>query len=41
MAESMGVPASRVDSVGDIADAIQAGIQSGKPNLIEIPVAEK
>ena len=40
MAESMGVPASRVDSVSDIADAIQAGIKSGKPNLIEIPVRE-
>lgn len=40
MAESMGVSAKTVDRVGDIADAIQAGIRSGKPNLIEIPVSE-
>ncbi len=38
LAASMGVPASRVDSVGDIAAAVEAGIRSGKPNLIEIPV---
>ncbi len=40
MANSMGVPASRVDRASDIAAAIQAGIQSGLPNLIEIPVKE-
>ena len=38
MAQSMGVPASRVDRASDIAAAIQAGIASGMPNLIEIPV---
>ena len=38
MAQSMGVPASRVDRASDIAAAIQAGIASGIPNLIEIPV---
>ena len=38
MAQSMGVPASRVDRASDIATAIQAGISSGMPNLIEIPV---
>ena len=41
MSESMGVPALRVASAGDIADAIRAGLKSGKPNLIEIPVTEK
>ena len=38
MAQSMGVPAIRVDRASDIAAAIQAGIASGMPNLIEIPV---
>ncbi|RLB76490.1 MAG: thiamine pyrophosphate-binding protein [Deltaproteobacteria bacterium] len=38
MAQSMGVPASRVDRASDISAAIQAGIASGMPNLIEIPV---
>ncbi len=40
MANSMGVPARRVDRAGDIAEAIQAGIASNLPNLIEIPVTE-
>ncbi|MFK5926657.1 MAG: thiamine pyrophosphate-binding protein, partial [Desulfuromusa sp.] len=34
MAQSMGVPASRVDRASDIAEAIKAGIASGVPNLI-------
>jgi len=38
MAQSMGVPAIRVDCASDIAEAIKAGIASGMPNLIEIPV---
>ncbi|MDA3903390.1 MAG: thiamine pyrophosphate-binding protein, partial [Desulfuromusa sp.] len=38
MAQSMGVPARRVEKASDIAEAIQAGIASGLPNLIEIPV---
>ncbi|MCF6266504.1 MAG: thiamine pyrophosphate-binding protein [Desulfuromusa sp.] len=40
MATSMGVPACRVERAGDIAEAIQAGIKSGLPNLIEVPVTE-
>ncbi len=38
LAQSMGVVAHRVDRAGDIAEAVQAGIASGLPNLIEIPV---
>ncbi len=38
LAQSMGVTACRVDRADDIAAAIQAGIASGQPNLIEIPV---
>ena len=40
LAASMGVEATQVTSVGDIASAVEAGIKSGKPNLIEIPVRE-
>lgn len=40
MAASMGVPARRIDRAADISEAIQAGIQSGLPNLIEILVSE-
>ena len=38
LAQSMGVTACQVDQATDIAAAIQAGIASGRPNLIEIPV---
>ena len=41
LARSLGVQATQVAQVGDIADAIRAGIASGEPNLIEIPVTEK
>lgn len=40
LAQSMGVFARRVEQASDIAAAIQAGIASGLPNLIEIPVKE-
>jgi benzoylformate decarboxylase len=36
MARSMGVPGRRIDRPQDIAPAIEAGIASGQPNLIEI-----
>jgi benzoylformate decarboxylase len=36
LAQSMGVPARRVDRAADIAPAIEAGIASGRANLIEI-----
>jgi benzoylformate decarboxylase len=39
LARSMGVPAQRIDKAGDIAGAIEAGIASGKPNLIEIIIS--
>ena len=38
LAASFGVPAARVERAGDIAATIQAGIESGKPNLIEVPI---
>ncbi|MDB5989403.1 MAG: mdlC [Herbaspirillum sp.] len=39
LAVSMGVPARRVTRAGDIASAIEAGIASGVPNLIEVVIA--
>ena len=39
LAASMGVPARRVERATDIAPAIEAGIASGVPNLLEIPVS--
>ena len=39
LAHSMGVPARRIDKAADIAPAIEAGIASGKPNLIEIMIS--
>jgi benzoylformate decarboxylase len=40
MAQSMGVPARRITDPQDIVPALQAGIASGGPNLIEVPVAD-
>jgi len=34
----MGVLARRVDRAADIAGAVEEGIASGLPNLIEIPI---
>ena len=39
LAASMGVPARRVDRASDIAAAVEAGIASGLPNLIEVPIS--
>ncbi|HEX2528468.1 MAG TPA: thiamine pyrophosphate-dependent enzyme [Geminicoccus sp.] len=39
LAASMGVPARRVEKSADIAGAIEAGIASGVPNLIEVPIS--
>jgi benzoylformate decarboxylase len=39
MAQSMGVPGQRITKAADIAPAIEAGIASGAPNLIEIVIA--
>ena len=39
LARSMGVAARRVERAADIAPAIEAGIASGEPNLIEVPIS--
>jgi benzoylformate decarboxylase len=38
MAQSYGVPARRITRAGDIAGAVEAGIASGRPNVIEIVI---
>jgi len=38
LAASMGVPARRVARAADIAPAIEAGIASGRANLVEVVV---
>ncbi|WP_132253933.1 thiamine pyrophosphate-binding protein [Methylobacterium segetis] len=39
LAASMGVPARRVERAVDVAPAVEAGIRSGVPNLVEIVVS--
>lgn len=39
LAASMGIPARRIDRAADIARAVEEGIRSGRPNLIELPIA--
>jgi benzoylformate decarboxylase len=39
MAESMGLPARRVERAGDVAAAIEAGIASGQANLVEVIIS--
>ncbi len=39
LARSMAVPARRIEKAADIAAAIEAGIATGKPNLIEIIIS--
>jgi benzoylformate decarboxylase len=39
LAHSMGVTARRIDKAPDIAPAIEQGIASGKPNLIEVVIS--
>ena len=38
LAAGMGVPGRRVTSLEDFASALQAGFESGGPNLIEVPL---
>ncbi len=38
LAESMSVPAQKIESKGDISGAIESALASGKSHLIEIPV---
>ncbi len=39
LATSMGIPSRRVERAADIAGAVEAGIASGLPNLIELPIS--
>ena len=39
LAASMGIPSRRIERAQDIAGALEEGIASGVPNLIEIPIA--
>jgi benzoylformate decarboxylase len=39
LAQSMGVPAARVERAADIAPTIEAGIASGHPNLVEVMIS--
>jgi benzoylformate decarboxylase len=39
LAASMGIPARCIEKARDVAEAVQAGIASGMPNLIEIPIS--
>jgi benzoylformate decarboxylase len=39
LARSMGVPASRIENAAHLAPAIEAGIASGKANLIEVIIS--
>jgi benzoylformate decarboxylase len=39
LAASMGVSAHRIERAADIATAVEAGISSALPNLIEIPIS--
>lgn len=39
LAQSMGISSRRIDRASDIPGAVEAGIASGRPNLIEVPIA--
>ncbi|WP_459719163.1 thiamine pyrophosphate-binding protein [Paraburkholderia sp. 2C] len=39
LAGSLGVPARRVERAADIAGAVEDGIRSGRPNLIDVPIS--
>ncbi|HEX9260017.1 MAG TPA: thiamine pyrophosphate-dependent enzyme, partial [Acidimicrobiales bacterium] len=39
LATSMGVAATRVDHTGDVGDALRAALASGRPHLLELPIA--
>lgn len=39
LASSLGVPARRIERASDIAAAVEDGIRSGKPNLIDLPIS--
>jgi benzoylformate decarboxylase len=39
LAESMGVAATFVEKAGDVGDAVQAALATGKPHLLELPIS--
>jgi len=39
LARSMGVDADRIESVGDVADAVRAAHDRGRPYLLDLPIA--
>ena len=39
LAQSMGVDATLVEKAGDIGDAVSAAFESGRPHLLELPIA--
>ena len=39
LAQSFGVPARRIEKAADVAPAIEAGIASGRPNLVEVIIS--
>jgi benzoylformate decarboxylase len=39
LAGSMGVEAARVDKATDVADAVRAAWETGRPHLLELPIA--
>jgi benzoylformate decarboxylase len=39
LARSMGVEATLVEKAGDVADAARAAYDSGRPHLLELPIA--
>ena len=38
LASSLGIPSRRIERADDIAGAVEEGIRSGCPNLIELPI---
>lgn len=39
LADSMGVAATRVERAADVGDAVQQALGSGRPHLLELPIA--
>jgi benzoylformate decarboxylase len=39
LARSMGVDASLVTTAGDVGDALQAAMATGRPHLLELPIS--
>jgi len=39
LARSLGVDATRVDSTGDVGDAVRAALDTGRPHLLHVPIS--